>query len=268
MNVETILDQGSGLVNEDSLLEASPVFGVFDGASGMEPYMSDDGKTGALIASSTAVDVFSTREKPLTDLVIEANDLIRKKMEVAKIDQSRKTSLWATSGVAIRVGDAAFEWVQVGDCFGLIISKTGSWSILSPNDNHDLETLIMWQGYAKEEREDIRSLLHDQLVRVRNKSNIDFGSLNGDSAVSNFLRHGTLSLSDAAHILLFSDGMLLPKEDPRSPDDFEKLVQLYLQGGLKNVRDYVRNVEGNDPQCWKYPRLKQYDDIGAIALSF
>ena len=45
-------------------------------------------------------------------------------------------------------------------------------------------------------------------------------------------------------------------------------VKLFLNGGLREVKDFVRNLEKNDPKCWKYPRYKQYDDIAAISISF
>jgi hypothetical protein len=39
-------------------------------------------------------------------------------------------------------------------------------------------------------------------------------------------------------------------------------------GGLKRGRDYIRELEESDPNCWKYPRHKKSDDIAAIAISF
>jgi hypothetical protein len=60
--------------------------------------------------------------------------------------------------------------------------------------------------------------------------------------------------------------MIPPKEDPSAPDDLSGLVHWYLEGGLSNVRDRIREIEASDPNCWKYPRYKKSDDIAAIAI--
>jgi len=67
--------------------------------------------------------------------------------------------------------------------------------------------------------------------------------------------------------LVFISQMEL-KENPKEGDDFETLVNLFLQGGLKKAKNYIRHLRKSDPYCWKYPRYKQYDDIVAISFTF
>jgi hypothetical protein len=62
--------------------------------------------------------------------------------------------------------------------------------------------------------------------------------------------------------------LILPKENPEDQDDFNRFVEIFLEGGLERVKNYVRDLEKTDPECWKYPRYKQYDDIAAISISF
>ena len=69
-------------------------------------------------------------------------------------------------------------------------------------------------------------------------------------------------------MLVFTDGLIIPKEDPHAVDDFSTTVKLFQEGGLQKVRDYIRQVENTDPNCWKYPRYKKSDDIAALAISF
>jgi len=268
MKIETLYDNGVGLVNEDSLLVTNTMFGVFDGASGMEPYTDTEGKTGAAIASSLASAAFTGADKSLLELALDANDAIREAMSSASIDSSRKTALWATSGAVVRIGEETFDWLQIGDCLILVILKDGSYRLLVENYNHDLESLVLWQELAVKDTENIREQLTEQMLKVRNKVNIDYGDLNGYEGVEDFIKHGTASLSDVAHILLFTDGLYLPKEDPRETDDFATFVALYFEGGLQLIQDRVRQEEATDPKCWKYPRFKQYDDIAAVALTF
>lgn len=55
-HINSINEQGSAALNEDAALinETDGVFGVFDGASSLVPYLSSDKKTGAYIASHIA----------------------------------------------------------------------------------------------------------------------------------------------------------------------------------------------------------------------
>jgi serine/threonine protein phosphatase PrpC len=268
MKIETIYDDGVGAINEDSLLTADPTFGVFDGASGMEPYTNAEGKTGAAIASSLASETFSSSEKSLVELAGDANRAIRNAMQEAGIDTSRKTALWATSGAVVRINEGGFDWLRIGDCLILTISKDGTFFVYNNDHNPDLESLVMWQELAAKKTENIRELLTEQMLKVRNRVNIDYGDLNGDESMEKFLKSGTVPLADIAHILLFTDGLFLPKEDPKQPDDFRAFVDLFLEGGLQRIQDFVRETENSDPKCWKYPRFKQHDDIAGVAISF
>src|SRR3989338_2247001 len=49
---------------------------------------------------------------------------------------------------------------------------------------------------------------------------------------------------------------------------FRRVCETVHEGGLEKIKDYVRGLEKDDPECWKYPRYKQYDDIAAISISF
>jgi serine/threonine protein phosphatase PrpC len=268
MQIETIYDNGVGPVNEDSLFTANPLFGVFDGASGVEPYTTADGKTGAAIASSIASSVFSSGTKSLIELVHDANDAIRSAMEKARIDTSRKAALWATSGTIIKINEETFDWLRIGDCLMLVMLRDGSFNLFANESSPDTDSLLMWQELASKKTENIRELLSERMIQVRNRVNIDYGDLNGEQEMEKFLKQGTIPLANVAHIILFTDGLLLPKEDPREPEDFNSFIDLYREGGLQRVQDFVRQKEDSDPNCWKYPRFKQHDDIAAIALTF
>lgn len=268
MKVETIHDKGVGVVNEDFLLVSSPMFGVFDGATGLVPYMNAEGKTGALLASTLVGSTFAGSSRQLSELAIDANIALQHAMEEAGVDTDEKTSRWSTSGAVVRVGESALEWLQVGDCLILVINNDGSFNILVENDNHDLETLLMWQKLTSEGIENVRAEIMPQLLKVRQNTNVTYGAFNGEAEVERFIHTGTLSLEGVSDVVLFTDGLFIPSKDPRSVDDFSYFVSLYKEGGLEKVKTVVREMEESDPKCAKYPRFKQYDDIGAIALTF
>ena len=56
--VETLLEKGSGELNEDVLLETDDLFGVFDGATSLDRRRFADGLSGGLLAARIAASTF------------------------------------------------------------------------------------------------------------------------------------------------------------------------------------------------------------------
>ena len=109
--------------------------------------------------------------------------------------------------------------------------------------------------------------LNDVIVENRRRMNIDYGALNGEPGFVRFVETGTCELENIAHIVLATDGLFVPTENPED-EGWDQFAALYLAGGLKRIQDFVREREESDPKCWRYPRFKVHDDIGAIAISF
>jgi hypothetical protein len=105
------------------------------------------------------------------------------------------------------------------------------------------------------------------MIENRKRMNIEYGALNGDPGFTRFVQTGTLPLKNIAHIVLTTDGLFLPTEDPEAYS-WDQFADLYRAGGLDRIREFVRETEQSDPKCWKYPRFKVHDDIGAIAIRF
>jgi hypothetical protein len=119
---------------------------------------------------------------------------------------------------------------------------------------------------VKEIRTDKR--MQDQQLITRQRSNVTYGFLNGEKEALNFVKTAVYPKENIKEILLFTDGMLIPNERPGQPEDFNKIVELFEQDGLENVKNYVRNLENSDPECVKYLRFKRHDDLTAIAITF
>lgn len=265
MRVETLVDDGRK--KEDSLLASKDVFGVFDGAGPLDPFPSQNGKSAGLIASSIAKEEFA-KDGPLVERATLANTKIREAMLAAGADVSRKTSLWCTTAAAIRLRKDAFDWLQIGDSLILVINEDGSFKLLVEDYDHDQEVLSIWKQLAQQKKEGIRKLIDSPLRELRSTVNKGYGCLTGEKEALDFIKEGTHTLEGVKHILLFTDGLFLPKEDPTEGDDWDRFVRIFLKEGLLGLKTLVRSLEAEDPNCWKYPRYKQYDDISAIALTF
>jgi len=155
-------------------------------------------------------------------------------MQKRDIDVSDTINRWCTTVSVVRIRDKEFEWAQIGDSSIVVICKDSSFKKL-PNYSWDAETLTLWKKSASRGIKSISQLseMEAQVKKVRRQANITYGYLNGDPKAVSFLKHGTESLENVAHILLFTDGFELPQENP-SADGAEALVK--HSNILQNVR--------------------------------
>jgi len=267
MKIEHIHEKGSSNINEDTLLIQDNLFGVFDGATSVDKWQNEQGETGGFLAANIAKEAFAKNDAPLAVLCQRANNAIQKMMEQNNIDLTKKINRWSTSAAIIHLNKESFDWVQIGDSLILVIYNNGSYKLLVTDYDHDEEMMIQWKELADKKIKDIFQQIPG-LLSLREAMNVMYGILNGEIEMQKFLNKGTESLKDVQHIILFTDGLFIPKEDPRADDDFDMFVKLFLEGGFTKIRDHIRKMEETDPDCWKYPRYKQYDDIAAISISY
>jgi serine/threonine protein phosphatase PrpC len=266
--VETLLEKGSSELNEDVLLEAGDLFGVFDGATSLDKRRFHNGLTGGLLAARTAALAFQQDRFSLPRLAEKANSSIREALLEQDVSMDERHRLWSTSMAVVRLGENRLEYCQTGDALILFIHNDGSYRVVTPDIDIDRETLRLWRDSEEVSSASIQDVLADQIQRVRLQMNISYGVLNGEPEALNFLRHGYEELGNVSDILLFTDGLFLPRENPLEDSDWHSFVNLYRQGGLQAVRDYVRCLQRDDPALKKYPRFKLHDDIAAVAIKF
>lgn len=266
MKITYISDQGVGKLNEDQYLLSTNLFAVVDGATSSSGYVDENGKTGGLLAATIAKDVFQKNDAPLAELAVRANDKLRSVMHASNIDTSNPNNLWAASLAAVRIIDTELEWLQIGDCMILLINEKGDHRLLGNTINYDMPALLQWKELAGKQTENISRQIQPLLKDEPDVANTKLAVLNGDPRMQDLMHHGNQSLSNIKHILLFTDGLLIPQANPSIAEDLNAFVKLYLKGGLERLKNHVRNLEVGDPNCWQYPRFKQHDDMTAIAV--
>lgn len=263
--VTTLFARGTGKVNEDALLVAAGVYGVFDGATSLSG-STYGGLTGGYLASQLAAEVFGRNDRPLADLAALANEAIRLRMTSLGVDLSRKEELWSTSAAVVRYGRDMLEWCQTGDCRIQLMHDDGTNSQLVEPPDHDAETLNLWKQLGSDSRQPIQVALAGKILEVRRRMNIDYGVLNGEREALDFVRTGAISLAGVSAVLLYTDGLSVPDPKTGQSHDQDMLSRLFRLGGLQAVHNHIRSLQENDPQCLLYPRFKVSDDISAIAL--
>lgn len=268
LQVETLLEKGSGELNEDALISTGDVFGVFDGATSLDGQRFRDGMTGGRIAATTAARVFANSTSNLCDRTAAANSQICRLQMEAYIGIQDRHKLWSTSLAVVRLLGDKVEYCQIGDSLILLLFEDGSHKLLTPEIDIDSETLQLLQTIPASQPLSTHRALAAQIRRVREQMNISYGVLNGEDRAMNFLRHGQQSLVGVSDILLFTDGLFLPREVPGEEHDCAGFARLYRTGGLQAIHKHVRSIQEDDPDCRRYPRFKQHDDIAAVAISF
>jgi hypothetical protein len=269
MRGEFLIERGSGSVTEDQILVAENIFGVFDGATSLKKYADESGNTGGLLASSIARATFEKNDNSLLALATEANEKIHLAMQENGIDTTDKANLWTTTIAAIRISENAIEWLTLADSIIMVFDTKCEHRLLAPFRHHDVGVLKLWRDLAQRKLNKIgdQQEMKDVLLQNRCQANISYGALNGEPGFLNFVETGTSPLANIVHVVLATDGLFIPTEQP---DDkgWDQFAALYLDGGLQRIRNFVRDRETSDVECWKYPRFKVHDDIGAIAVSF
>jgi serine/threonine protein phosphatase PrpC len=255
ISVEKIYNKGISKLNEDEILIKSSVFGVFDGAGNLVKFLSKDGKTGGKIAAEIARNAFSKNDDSLKNLAIKANNLIRKEMESNKINILKKEALWCTTTAIVRIKKDFAEFFQIGDSLILVVLKNNKPKLITKYYDHDKETMIKWKELVDKKEKNIFKKIGKQVIMVRRKSNVTYGFLNGDKKAIKFFNIGKFRLENVKSIILFTDGLFIPKENPEDEEDWNKFISIYNKLGLKGLLNYVRFIENTDPNCFLYPRF-------------
>lgn len=228
--VERAYQAGGARPCEDQLICAGDLFGVFDGSSSLVPDLYD-GWTGAWWASHLVSSEFARNDAPLLDLSARANDRLRVAMVNDGVPYDDKLACWSTSAAVVKVQEDRLEWVQIGDSQIIAIDASGGYRLLSEYRNHDRLTLRRLKSLFEQDDPDPHGTLRPYIERVRLQMNRQYGAMNGDREALNFLKPGRCSLQGIRHVLLFTDGLLPPAENPDEDHDLQWLVDLYLEGG-------------------------------------
>lgn len=266
-DVAVLYEKGSSSVNEDLVLTGDTTFAVFDGSTSLVPQLLGKGRTGGRMAAQISRDIFADESLALADAAGIANRRIRRQAVLNGVDYRRKEEMWSTSLAAVRLSAEFIEWCRIGDCQILIVHEDGSCRLIGQTPSHDAPTLARWKVRAKNNPGAVMQVMAAEIADVRSRMNIDYGVLNGEAEALGFLQSGRLPLAGIKTILLYSDGLMLPQQDPHAGQDIGLFHALYAEGGLARLREHVRALQLGDIDCRLYPRFKTHDDIAAVAVT-
>ncbi len=267
-SIQKIYRKGSSIINEDRLLIRNNIFGVFDGANNLAGFKNKKGKTGGELAATIAKNTFSKNDKSLKELAVESNNQILSEIKKEKVDISKKENLWLTTAAVVRLKRKEAECFQIGDSLIIIIYKSDSYKLLFKYNNHDLDVMVKWKKLSDKGVDNIWEKIKPEIKKLRKKTNITYGVLNGNKNAGMFFNFKKIRLDNIKSIILFTDGLFIPKENPKKSENWRKFTEIYKKKGLNGLLEHVRSLQKSDLKYWSYPRFKQYEDIAAIGIDF
>ncbi len=278
--IVVLTEQGNVLKNNEDSFYADAdmaIAGVFDGASDIVGYKTPDGHTGGACASKIATETLRLSEPqiPLEDVMLSANQAIADLQSDLSLDTFPKEARFCTSGVIARIrkdetGTKVIDLAQIQDSVALVVYADGRTEAPLGLHDHDEETMELWTQLVAEGligsqiMQDQR--MKDQIRSKRKEANVTYGTLNGEPEAANFIATTTIPAEGVSKIILLSDGLFLPKEEVRQPENWAEYAKLEAIGGIQAIHSHVRALEATDPECTRYPRFKVGDDKTGIVM--
>lgn len=279
MKVESYTRQGVGRFNEDAVVinERLGIYGVLDGSTSLVPFEMNNGKTGGFLASRFVKNNIESIEESssLLSVLDRANRCLGEEMKNHGIAIDEKEQLWCTAASIIQVTNHHLYFAQTGDTMILVVYEDGIRVLTQPQIEHvDRMASEKWIKLIKSgvrSQKDLFAGIKDQLKENRYLANTQdgYGVLNGEDSAVEFVEYGRVNRQGIMHVLLFTDGLFLPKEVVPDETHYWKFIaSMLVRKGLKGYIDDLVALEETDPECIQYPRFKKSDDKTAMMLSF
>lgn len=276
-------NEDTSIVLEDEHLI---VGAVFDGASAISTITkikSKNEKTGRF-ASENAVKGLEQNykdSKSIQELMVSTNKAISDTLftEDVNVETLSAIELSNTQAIIARL-DKKREIVEiglVGDSVCLIKYRGGQVevAVLPDETPEDKEALKLAQKIARPKEMSLKEALTvkevaDIIIAGRamanNADGKGVGALDGKKSAEMYFRIKEFSLKKIEKIILLSDGMFLPNEIVDDNPDWQEMVRLIDEGGLKKLYEEVLKLKNSDPIFDKYPRMKKHDDATGIVI--
>lgn len=281
MNIESVGLKGNHEWYEDALVVNPSLqrYGVIDGATSLHPYRGVNGETGAYLAAQLVkaeLEANHSSEHDLVKAVLDANLMLREKMQQEHINISDAAALWSCALACVQITEHRVAYVQAGDC--MIVAKyvNGTIRVLT----HDQVAPIGQQSMALYKQIKEQGVLtHGQIVeeikpllasnRYKANTRNGYSVLNGQPELEHFVEHGVVSRNGLEALYIMSDGLFLPSNYYQyEQQQWQKCIELIDELSLSGYAHWLLEEEQDDSACEKHMRLKISDDKTAIKITF
>lgn len=252
--------------SEDALLmnDNLGIYGVMDGSTPVDSFKDEDGHNGAYLAANLFKHYLESLEKVdyLHHEVLQANQLLKHKMNRNDIDTANKSKLWCTCISAVQIKDDMLIYASLGDTMILTSDKRGHVNVLTVDSvknisararlTRDIDRYngidIPDEAHFQEQRNKVA--YHRKMANTPNGYSI----ANGMEDTEQYIQYGMLNINDLKHVLLMSDGLFDPKGDLRS---------VYWEIKVHGLEGYAQKLS-----AYERDHSIHADDKTAVLLTF
>ncbi|ASJ14864.1 hypothetical protein A3L10_06820 [Thermococcus radiotolerans] len=276
-----VLSEGAGKINEDLVGFGYRSFWVMDGATGLWDVQLA-GKSDAHWFVKE-FDIYLTKnitkKSPLKDIVKKGVYYVQKKwqklLDKKGIEYLPPYAEPSSSLVIVRFAKdyTEFEYLVLGDSvLSFIIDKNLSKVVkdktLEKLDSKAVSILSSYlqKGYSYEVA---RKKILPILRKHRSLKNTPKGYwvLSFQEEAIDHAIYGKERINENARILALTDGFDAIISTYKLFNSYQKLMAFIAhQKELKTAYVLLRNIENNDPNCIKFPRLKPSDDASGVYM--
>ncbi|MEQ8825943.1 MAG: protein phosphatase 2C domain-containing protein [Filomicrobium sp.] len=277
-----IIDQfslASGSENEDQTGHNGIMAWVIDGATDMvdEPLVGKHSDA-AWIANEAQnlleqMDI-EAAAADLSHLPQQLNEELAKffQLQCRRTPQHRWEHPSATA-LIVRLGGQVMDWVSVGDCALIAQTPTGLHSVgIGGPDAGDRSVIgDLKQLNAANQNMGDNGRKSQMWPTLREKRGARLNREDGYAVLSitppppNLIGHGRIEVKPGSHVLLATDGLtrLIEVFSRYTP---QELLDAAIAHGLETLCKELRELETQDGDCLKHPRIKRSDDATGLLL--
>ncbi len=282
MEITKVYEKDDKEINEDAYVinEDSHIFAAIDGATGLDGipgYVASQAvkeELQQLTQAKSLYESMQTANEKLSDNTVEYYETNFGKLSTLNEIPKRQRSSTGVAAIQFDQKGLAFDYFHAGDCMLFLKYENGDIRTVTYDLVQYLDQVAINEVVKLREADgndldirDLREMVKPILLQNRGKLNSadGYGVIDGSDEAFDYIEYGRIPLNRVTGILLLSDGLLLPTELDEF-DAWSKTAEIAFDSGLDWLLGEVERREQADPQCIKYPRMKQRDDKTGVLI--
>lgn len=245
--------------NEDGIINKSPLYIVFDGATPLfQKDVYQDSSAASQLVDFVIERIYSSYQKT-KDLKNSIRELSIEAYHHFKIDTDEPSKIPSLGFAAVVDQGEYFDLYSLGDCAISIVRKNGTLERFIDTRVPKLDNEVKKELLNGKTREEVMPLL----IRNRNALGTAYQAFIPSKNPNFIFITKRIKKSNVSKLLIYSDGYYSVR------DTFKQIKshQALIETDIHSIFNQINEAAYNDKDFKKYPRFKLIDDISVIELN-
>lgn len=272
-----IVNKSGKKVNEDIAYADENMAWVLDGATGLSDKkltsFESDAQWFVNEWDKYLKDNLNNTDKAIRDIVLEGIGIIRDRFyKESGLDYIEEIKRPSASISLVRKNKDIIEYFMLGDCTLLINDIHNNVARIKDKSLEKFDNIAISEMLKVRDEKNIswveaRKIVNPILIENRLLKNTQEGYwiLEFNEEAINHCIEGSFLAKDVKNLALMSDGFSAIVDTYKYCDDGE-LIERLIELGTENTYELIRQIEEQDKDILKYPRLKKGDDSSIVFL--